>query len=114
MLLCSPLLLPTNNVAAAFSTRHYISTTYHTNKDYSLHATIPSDIDIPIIFENDKLLAINKPPYISHHDDPTTSELGIMSIIRSQQETQTFSYPDRLWSVHRLDKVTSGILCKGF
>jgi len=88
MLLCSPLLLPSSNVAAAFSTR----------------------IDIPIIFENDKLLAINKPPHISHHNDPSTGELGIMSIIRSQQQTQTFSYPDRLWSVHRLDKVTSGIL----
>jgi len=84
---------------------------HHTNKDYSLHATIPSDnIDIPIIFENDKLLAINKPPHISHHDNPSTGGLGIMSIIRSQQQTQTFSYPDRLWSVHRLDKVTSGIL----
>ena len=69
----------------------------------------------PIIFENDKLLAINKPPHISHHDDPSTGELGIISIIRSQQQTQTFSYPDRLWSVHRLDKVTSGILLsKGF
>ena len=106
MLLCSPLLLPSSNVAAAFSTRHCITSSPSTTH----HATIPSDIDIPIIFENDKLLAINKPPHISHHDDPTTGELGIMSIIRSQQQTQTFSYRNRLWSVHRLDKVTSGIL----
>lgn len=71
---------------------------------------IPDDIDITVIFENHKLVAINKPPHIPHHDDPSTGQLGIMSIIRAQQEQLTFPYPDRLWGVHRLDKVTSGIL----
>mmetsp|Transcript_11648 Transcript_11648/g.25526 ORF Transcript_11648/g.25526 Transcript_11648/m.25526 type:complete len:375 (-) Transcript_11648:141-1265(-) len=80
----------------------------------SSHAAIihPSDIDIPIIYENDKLLAINKPPHIPHHDDPSTGQLGVMSLIRFQQQqtNPTFPYPHRLYGVHRLDRVTSGIL----
>eukprot|EP00578_Thalassiosira_sp_NH16_P022636 CAMPEP_0181094834 /NCGR_PEP_ID=MMETSP1071-20121207/10200_1 /TAXON_ID=35127 /ORGANISM="Thalassiosira sp., Strain NH16" /LENGTH=381 /DNA_ID=CAMNT_0023177181 /DNA_START=131 /DNA_END=1276 /DNA_ORIENTATION=+ len=70
------------------------------------------DIDIPIIYENEKLLAINKPPHIPHHDDPSNGQLGILSLIRTQQQQSNspFSYPHRLYGVHRLDKVTSGIL----
>ncbi|KAL7543500.1 hypothetical protein ACHAXR_013175 [Thalassiosira sp. AJA248-18] len=71
------------------------------------------NIDVPIIFENDRLLAIVKPPNIPHHDDPATGQLGIMSLIRHQQQQQpnpSFSYPHRLYGVHRLDRVTSGIL----
>jgi 23S rRNA-/tRNA-specific pseudouridylate synthase len=73
------------------------------------------DISIPIIYENDNLLAICKPPHIPHHDDPISGQLGIMSLIRQQQQQQSsssslFSYPNRLYGVHRLDQVTSGIL----
>lgn len=77
-----------------------VATTHHDN------------VDIPIIYENDKLLAINKPPGIPYHDDPALDELGILSLIRLQQQqaNPTFAYPDRLYGVHRLDKVTSGIL----
>lgn len=71
-----------------------------------------ADIDIPIIFENDRLLAVVKPQGISHHDDPSAGELGILSRIRQQQQQPdpSFSYPQRLYGVHRLDRVTSGIL----
>ncbi|KAL7463702.1 hypothetical protein ACHAXS_007773 [Conticribra weissflogii] len=70
----------------------------------------PQNCHIPIIFENDDLIAIVKPPHIPHHDDPSANELGIMSILRKQQESKTFSYPHRLYGIHRLDRVTSGIL----
>ena len=57
---------------------------------------------IPIIYEDDRILAVNKPPHLSHHDDQ--SEQGIMSLLRQQR-------PDgRLYGVHRLDRVTSGVL----
>mmetsp|Transcript_1949 Transcript_1949/g.4055 ORF Transcript_1949/g.4055 Transcript_1949/m.4055 type:complete len:451 (-) Transcript_1949:55-1407(-) len=72
--------------------------------------TPPQNCRIPIIFENDDLLAIVKPPHIPHHDDPSSNELGIMSILRKQQESKSFSYPHRLYGIHRLDRVTSGIL----
>ena len=67
----------------------------------------PHEIDIPIIYENDRLLAINKPHNIPHHDDPSTDQLGILSLIRLQQNQQpnpSFSYPHRLYGVHRLDR----------
>jgi 23S rRNA-/tRNA-specific pseudouridylate synthase len=72
-----------------------------------------SNMNIPIIYENDRLLAIDKPHGISHHDNTASSsgnELGILSLIRKQQATNTFPYPHRLYGVHRLDYVTSGIL----
>ena len=86
---------------------------YHYNED--------DDIEIPIIFENDRLLAVNKPHGVPHHDDPSTGELGIMSLLRLRQQrsfsspstsstSPSFAYRDRLYGVHRLDRVTSGIL----
>ena len=75
--------------------------------------TKANEIVIPVIFENDHLLAVCKPPHIPHHDDPASGQLGIMSIIRLQQqeqESKLFPYPHRLYGVHRLDRVTSGIL----
>jgi 23S rRNA-/tRNA-specific pseudouridylate synthase len=87
-------------------------------------------IPIPILYESDNVLAISKPPHIPHHD--TDSTKGILSHIRhlqsmshnsttsSQDNTETgggggnshpfFSYQGRLYGVHRLDQVTSGIL----
>eukprot|EP00984_Skeletonema_dohrnii_P006167 scaffold2199_cov120-Skeletonema_dohrnii-CCMP3373.AAC.8 len=71
----------------------------------------PTDIHFPILYENEHLLAISKPPHIPHHDDPQSNQLGIISLLRHQQQQQSsFSYPHRLYGVHRLDRVTSGIL----
>ena len=85
---------------------------------------------IPILYETEKLLVIDKPHGISHHDKagvdggddrrdqessrrttttPTTScsnEMGVLSVLRHE-------YPhlkDQLYGVHRLDQVTSGLL----
>jgi tRNA pseudouridine32 synthase/23S rRNA pseudouridine746 synthase len=65
-----------------------------------------NSLHIPIIYESKDFLAINKPSGIPHHS--TTDELGIVALIRLQynQEHPT----TRLYSVHRLDRVTSGIL----
>lgn len=70
------------------------------------------DPTIPILYEDDTMLAICKPPHIPHHDDPQRGQLGILSLIRQQQQHphSTFPYPHRLYGVHRLDQVTSGIL----
>jgi tRNA pseudouridine32 synthase/23S rRNA pseudouridine746 synthase len=70
------------------------------------------DTTIPILYEDDNILAICKPPHIPHHDDPQRGQLGILSLIRQQQQqpNSTFPYPHRLYGVHRLDQVTSGIL----
>ena len=56
---------------------------------------------IPIIYESERLLVLNKPPGIAHHDDEKGP--GIVTMVREQQG-------QRVWGVHRLDRVTSGIL----
>lgn len=65
--------------------------------------------NLEIIFENDRVLAINKPSGIGHHGDGNTS-CGILQILRDMQQRQLIKYQGRLYGVHRLDKVTSGIL----
>ena len=68
--------------------------------------------DIPILYEDDRLLVVNKPSGISHHNHG--DELGIVSYLQ-QQQPQTIRNNDnnnntKLYGVHRLDRVTSGIL----
>jgi len=54
-----------------------------------------------VVFENEELLVINKPTGISFHDEPT--EKGLVSLLKIQCQID-------LWPVHRLDKITSGLL----
>jgi tRNA pseudouridine32 synthase/23S rRNA pseudouridine746 synthase len=69
----------------------------------------PSNAEsIKVIYESENVLAIDKPPHISHHDDP--EYMGILSCVRALQEEDAIEYKGRLWGVHRLDRVTSGIL----
>lgn len=67
-----------------------------------------------IVYESDRMLAINKPPGVSHHDDGETGELGIVSKIREYYNSNNTFASDtpnsRLFGVHRLDRMTSGIL----
>jgi len=56
---------------------------------------------IPILYEDERIIILNKPPGIPHHDDEGGS--GIVTLVREQQNY-------RVWGVHRLDRVTSGIL----
>ncbi|KAK1739054.1 RNA pseudouridine synthase [Skeletonema marinoi] len=97
------LLLP--QCAASFATQP------STQTSPSSSIITPSDINFPILYENEHLIAISKPPHIPHHDDPQSNQLGIISLLRHQQQQQSsFTYPHRLYGVHRLDRVTSGIL----
>ncbi len=74
---------------------------------------------LPVLFENDRVLAIDKPAGISHHDsgvndggdaEPTQNRYGILSHLRQLQSMGQLDYTGRLYGVHRLDQVTSGIL----
>lgn len=69
---------------------------------------------IPVLFENKELLIIDKPAGIAHHNDDDA--LGIVNQLRLQQEAFTQRKPNsnnattRIYGIHRLDRVTSGIL----
>ena len=67
-----------------------------------------SQVSIPILYESDNVLAINKPPHVPHHN--SEEEIGIMSHIRILQDKNVFPYKGRIYSVHRLDRCTSGVL----
>jgi tRNA pseudouridine32 synthase/23S rRNA pseudouridine746 synthase len=63
---------------------------------------------IPILLETEHVFVVNKPTGISHAN--SDHELGILNVLRGQQEQGLLSYTGRLYGVHRLDRVTSGIL----
>jgi len=54
-----------------------------------------------VIYENDDFLAIDKPANSSFHNQDET--LGVNCLLKKQLELD-------IWPVHRLDKLTSGIL----
>ena len=64
-----------------------------------------------VLYETDRVLAINKPPGIAHHNDIDSGELGILNLIRDHYRCNGRNQSDlRLYGVHRLDRVTSGVL----
>ena len=89
---------------------------------------------IPVLFESSRVLIIHKPHGIGHHDESSTlsssdhqqqEKPGILQILRHQRREETEDEDDdnndndndneneneeRLYGIHRLDKVTSGIL----
>jgi tRNA pseudouridine32 synthase/23S rRNA pseudouridine746 synthase len=56
---------------------------------------------IDIIFENSQFIVLNKPAGISFHKDD--NEVGFFSLVKEKLGLEIFS-------VHRLDKVTSGLI----
>ena len=85
---------------------------------------------IPVLFESSRVLIIHKPHGIGHHDESSTlsssdqqqEKPGILQILRHQRREEKEDEDDnndneneneneeRLYGIHRLDKVTSGIL----
>lgn len=57
--------------------------------------------DFPVIYQNHKLVIINKPAGVSFHSE--NGEAGAFELLSQQLQTQ-------LWPLHRLDKITSGLL----
>ena len=70
-----------------------------------------NNIRIPILYESGRILIVDKPAGIAHHNskkegddyDDGKDELGIMTTLQTTSRTE-------LYGVHRLDRVTSGIL----
>jgi len=56
---------------------------------------------IPLLFEDEQLIVVNKLAGQSFHSE--SNEIGMFAQIEKQ-------FGDKLWPVHRLDKMTSGIL----
>ena len=67
-----------------------------------------------VIYEDADVLAVDKPAGMSFHsDDLVYNSPGVLTTVRNLQESGTLEgseYTGPLHSVHRLDKVTSGVL----
>jgi 23S rRNA pseudouridine1911/1915/1917 synthase len=69
------------------------------------------DFDIPIIFEDDDILIVNKPPHLTVHPAPSVKEPTLVDWLKSKNiSLSTLSGEERNGIVHRIDKETSGAL----
>lgn len=67
------------------------------------------DIDLPIIYEDDDVLVIDKPAgVLSHSRGGLTREASVASFLR--KHVDGLSTGERAGIVHRLDRVTSGVM----
>jgi 23S rRNA pseudouridine1911/1915/1917 synthase len=69
------------------------------------------DFDVPIIYEDDDILVINKPANLVVHKAPSVKEATLVDWLKSKNiSLSTISGELRHGIVHRLDKGTSGVM----
>jgi len=69
------------------------------------------NFDIPILYEDDDLLVINKPPGIVVHPAPSVKEATVVDWLKTKNiSLSTIAGEERYGIVHRIDKETSGAL----
>lgn len=72
---------------------------------------VAEEIDIPIIFEDENIIVVNKPVgVISHARGKYWDEASVASFIRSRTQGMD---GERAGIVHRLDRATSGVMICG-
>src|SRR5699024_2821625 len=69
----------------------------------------PDYVPIPIIYEDDDLLAFDKPPGLVTHPAPGHERGTLVNALRAIRPNLSFK-SERLGVVHRLDKDTSGLI----
>ncbi|WP_104743842.1 RluA family pseudouridine synthase [Helicobacter cinaedi] len=70
------------------------------------------NLSIDILYEDDDILIINKPPHLVIHDAPSVKDLTLTQWLKLHAHTlHTLSGRERYGIIHRLDKQTSGVLC---
>ena len=76
--------------------------------DYEAHAV---DFDVPVIYEDDDILVINKPSGLVVHPAPSVKEATLVDWLKAKGvNLSTISGEERHGIVHRLDKETSGAM----
>ena len=69
------------------------------------------DFEIPILYEDDDLLVINKPPGIVVHPAPSVKDATVVDWLKEKGfSLSTIAGDERFGIVHRIDKETSGAL----
>jgi len=74
-------------------------------------AAQPIDFDVPILYEDDDLLVIDKPSGLTVHPAPSVKEPTLVDWLKHHGiRLSTLSGEERHGIVHRLDKGTSGVM----
>ncbi len=72
---------------------------------------IPQDIALSILYEDDDLLCVNKPPGLTVHPGAGRRDGTLLNALAHYlRGDSAASFSIRPWIVHRLDKDTSGVL----
>ena len=70
-----------------------------------------ANFDIDILYEDEDILIINKPPFLIVHPAPSVKEATVVDwLIKRSVSLSTISGDERHGIVHRIDKETSGAL----
>jgi len=73
--------------------------------------TKEAEFDIPILYEDEDLLVINKPPGVVVHPAPSYKEATLVDWLKQKgYSLSTIAGEERFGIVHRIDKETSGAL----
>jgi 23S rRNA pseudouridine1911/1915/1917 synthase len=69
------------------------------------------DFDVDILFEDDDMLIVNKPPFLTVHGAPSVKEATLVDWLKKKDiSLSTISGEQRHGIVHRIDKESSGAL----
>ncbi|WP_024955511.1 RluA family pseudouridine synthase [Sulfurospirillum arcachonense] len=69
------------------------------------------NFDIDVLYEDEDILVINKPPFLTVHPAPSVKEATVVDwLIKRGISLSTISGDERHGIVHRIDKETSGAL----
>ena len=69
------------------------------------------DFDVDVLYEDDDLLVVNKPPFLTVHGAPSVKEATLVDWLKKKGVSlSTISGEERHGIVHRIDKETSGAL----
>jgi len=69
------------------------------------------DFEIDILYEDEDIMVVNKPPFLTVHPAPSVKEATLVDWLKSKNiSLSTISGDERHGIVHRIDKQTSGAL----
>lgn len=70
----------------------------------------PQDLPLKVVYEDEDLLIIDKPPGIAVHPAPGCEENTVVNALLSRYNNLPTLSPERPGIIHRLDKDTSGLM----
>jgi len=101
----------TKSYKSSYKVQHGDVITYEFVEAPKSQSSYRIEFDVPILYEDDDLLIINKPPFLTVHGAPSVKEATLVDWLQHKGiSLSTISGEERHGIVHRIDKETSGAL----